>query len=92
MDLVCVAPATIGLMITAYYIGFAVGGVGFNIPEKYGRKKSVIAGMFISLVSMTVMIYWPNYYARMAAFAGMGLSQIKNSVSYVWASECVPLP
>ena len=28
----------------------------------------------------------------MLAFFGMGLSQIKNSVSYVWASECVPLP
>ena len=74
MDLVCMAPATIGLMITAYYIFFAVGGAGFNLPEKYGRKYSVIASMFVSLVSMTVMIYSPNYYARMAAFAGMGLS------------------
>ena len=51
MDLVCTPPATIGLVITAYYIGFAVGGLFFSFPEKYGRKRSVIFGMVISLVS-----------------------------------------
>ena len=33
------------------------------------------------------MIIWPNYWSRLAMFFLSGLSQIKNSVSYVWSSE-----
>ena len=51
MDLLCTPAARIGLMITAYYIGFAIGGLMFNFPEKYGRKNSVLIGMAISCVA-----------------------------------------
>ena len=51
MDLLCMPVVRIGLMITAYYIGFAVGGLMYNWPEKYGRKNSVLIGMAISIVS-----------------------------------------
>ena len=51
MDLLCMPVVKIGLMITAYYIGFAVGGLMYNWPEKYGRKNSVLIGMAISIVA-----------------------------------------
>ena len=56
MDLVCMTPASIGMMITAYYIGFAMGGLFFAFPDKYGRKKSLIMGLIISTISQTLMI------------------------------------
>ena len=51
MDLLCMPVVKIGLLITAYYIGFAVGGLMYNWPEKYGRKNSVLIGMAISIVA-----------------------------------------
>ena len=92
MDLMCISPATIGFMITAYYIGFAIGGLFFTFPDRYGRKKSLIMGLAMSSVSQTIMIFWPNYWVRFAMFGLSGLSQIKNSVSYVWMSECTSKP
>ena len=50
MDLLCVSPAIIGLMITAYYAGFVLGGVFYRAPEVLGRKKSVMISMGCSLI------------------------------------------
>ena len=47
----CMSAASIGVMITAYYIGFAVGGVFFTVPDNYGRRKALIFGMVLSCVS-----------------------------------------
>ena len=88
MDLMCMTPAAIGFLITAYYIGFAVGGLFFAFPDKHGRKKSLILGLIMATISQAVMIFCTNYWMRFAMFFLSGLSQIKNSVSYVWASEC----
>lgn len=88
MDLMCVSVAKIGIMISAYYVGFAIGGVFFTWPDKYGRKFSCIFGLALSAVSQTVMIASSNFWVRFAMFFLSGLSQIKNSCSYVWLSEC----
>jgi len=92
MDLKCMTTAAIGFMVTAYYIGFAIGGLFFGFPDKYGRKKSLILGLAISCIAQTVVITSSNYWVRFAMFGLSGLSQIKNSVSYVWLSECTSQP
>ena len=92
MDLLCVTSASIGLMITAYYIGFVVGGFFCTFPDTYGRKKSCMLGLFMASTAMTVIIVSPNYWVRFAMFFLLGLSQIKNSVCYVWLSECTSKP
>ena len=92
MDLKCMTTVSIGLMITAYYVGFSVGGLLFGFPDKYGRKKSLIMGLGMSCVAQTVTIFVPNFWVRFAMFGLNGLSQIKNSVSYVWLSECTSQP
>ena len=92
MDLVCISKSTIGLIVTAYYIGFASGALFYQWPEKYGRKYPMQLGMAVSLVAQTAIMFSTNFYVRTIGFYLMGLSQIRNSLSYVWASECVPLP
>ena len=52
----------------------------------------MIVSTVVSLAAQTAIILSSNFYVRMLGFYLMGLSQIRNSVSYVWASECVPLP
>jgi len=61
-------------LITAYYIGFAVGGLGFTFPDTYGRKKSLIFGLVLSIISQTVTIASTNYWVRFAMFGLSGLS------------------
>lgn len=92
MDLMCTSTASIGFMITAYYMGFTLGGMFFALPDNKGRKTSLIFGLILSCISQTVMIFVPNYWVRFAMFGLSGLSQIKNSVSYVWLSECTSKP
>ena len=92
MDLTCTPLAKVSIMITAYYICFAGGSIFYTTPEKFGRKTSVMASAFLSLIAQTIMMWSNNLTVRTFCFCGMGLSQIKNSVSYVWLSECVPQP
>ena len=91
MDLVCVPKAKVSVMITVYYISFAAGGALYTLPETIGRKKSVMLSALLSLIAQTTIICWPNLAVRTFCFCLMGLSQIKNSVSYVWLAECVTM-
>jgi MFS transporter, SP family, xylose:H+ symportor len=92
MDLMCTPAATIGLIITAYYIGYIIGGLFSGLPDKYGRKISLAFSLAISNLGLTIMLFSSSFTLRLISFGLLGLSQIKNVVSYVWLSECVPLP
>ena len=89
MDLKCMSAATIGLMVTAYFVGFAINGLFFTIPDQIGRKKSVLIVMVLSCIAQTVILFVPNFVVRTAMFFLMGLTQLKVGVAYVWLSECV---
>ena len=91
MDLLCVSKAKISLMITVYYICFAAGGAMYTLPETIGRKRSVMLSAFLSLIAQTTILCCEKLIVRTLCFALMGLAQIKNSVSYVWLAECVPM-
>ena len=67
-----------------------MGGFLAVIPDRVGRKKSVIGGMIVSLIAQTIMLFVPNFIVRTVCFFVMGFSNLKNSQSYVWASEVVP--
>ena len=90
MDLMCVAPAAIGMMYTWYFIGTLVGVVYTLVPDKIGRKKSVMAGLILSTIAQTIMLFVSNMNVRSVCFFLMGFSNIKISQSYVWLSETVP--
>ena len=89
MNLVCRSPASIGLITTAYFIGYGFGGIVFYFPDKYGRRISSIGGLLLALLSMTLMLLLPNYYIRVAGFFFLGLCNIKDNAAPIWASEMV---
>ena len=74
MDLKCMPAARIGLMITAYFIGFAINGLFFTVPDRIGRKKSIMIVMITSCLAQTIMLFVSNFYVRSAMFFIMGLS------------------
>jgi MFS family permease len=51
MDLKCKKSAEIGFLITAYFIGYVIGGLFCTFPDKYGRKKSLIFGLCLSCIA-----------------------------------------
>ena len=51
MDLKCMSAARVGLMVTAYFIGFALNGLFFTVPDQIGRKKTVFSVMVLSCVA-----------------------------------------
>ena len=51
MDLKCMPSATIGLLVTAYFFGFAINGLFFTIPDQIGRRKSIFIVMLASCVA-----------------------------------------
>ena len=51
MDLKCMPAAKSALMITAYFVGFAINGLFFTIPDQIGRKKSLLVVMLISCIA-----------------------------------------
>ena len=92
MDLVCHTAQTIGYLVIAYSVGYGVGAVFYQLPDVIGRKKAMIFSSFLTLMSMNLILFTINFKLRVFGFFLMGFAQIRVAVSYVWASEVVPLP
>jgi len=89
MDMVCMPKTQISRMIAIYYIGFALGGLLYPLPDKLGRRFSLLLGFSASLACQYGAVFSSNYWVRTLCFGGIGLFGIKNSTSYVWLFECV---
>ena len=89
MDLVCKTPLQIAMLASAYFVGYCIGGSMFFLPDKIGRKTSIIFSLTLSMLAETIMIFASGYYTRMACFFFMGLFQLHNSTSYQWLYESV---
>ena len=74
MDLLCTSTASIGFLVTAFYIGFVIGGLFSTMPDKYGRKWSLMFGLMLSCISQSGMLISSNYWVRYAMFFLAGLS------------------
>lgn len=92
MDLVCQTAQTIGFLVIAYSIGYGAGVVFYRLPDIIGRKKAMIFSSFLTLIGMNLIIFTTSFSLRTFGFFLMGFAQIRVAVSYVWASEMVPLP
>ena len=51
MDLMCQSSTKIAFMFTMYFVGNVVGGCLAFLPDRIGRKNSVIFGLIISLIT-----------------------------------------
>ena len=64
----------------------------YQLPDLIGRKWAMILSSFLTLVGMNLIIFTTSFQLRIFGFFLMGFAQIRVAVSYVWASEMVPLP
>ena len=92
MNLLCMTPIEIGFIISLYFFGYGLGIFLSFLPDKIGRKTSVLMSLTVALVSETVMVFNANYNVRCAGYFIIGLFQIQNSTSYLWISESVATP
>ena len=51
MDLMCTSSTKISLMYMQYFVGTIIGGLLTTIPDRIGRRKSVIGGMAVSIAA-----------------------------------------
>ena len=91
MNLVCESKVKTNLMISIYYVAYGIAGLLlFPMPDRIGRKKTMLINFGVHLVAQYLIIFMPVYEARFIGFVFYGLSQLKNSVAYVYAVELVP--
>ena len=91
MDLVCASKVHTNAMISAQYIAFGIAGfLFFSTPDKYGRKPAMLINYGIHMLAQYLLIFVPTYNARALALLLYGLSQLKNTVCYIWIGELVP--
>ena len=74
MDLLCTTTPTIGLMLTTYFIGFALGGFAYTLPDRYGRKNCMLFGLGLSCFAQTIMLSSDSFGVRTLMFFLMGLA------------------
>lgn len=77
-------------MFIWYFVGTLMSTMFASIPDRYGRKRTVYFFLFASVVAQTILLYWPNYYAKCFAYLILGVGRLKDSQCYVWLSECFP--
>jgi MFS family permease len=65
--------------ILGFYIGW--------IPDYYGRKKTLIVSLSMSLAFQVTYAFWHNHAVRWILFACFAMCNVKNGCSYVWAFE-----
>ena len=91
MNLVCESKVKTNFMISMHYVAYGIAGLlFFPMPDRLGRKMTILINFGVHLVAQYLIIFVPVYEARFIGFVLIGASQIKNSVSYVYVVELVP--
>lgn len=91
MDLVCANKIRTNSMISFKYIAFGIAGLLlFAMPDRYGRKFSMVVNFAVHLAAQYLILFDSDYWARSFALILYGCAQLKQTVVYVWASELAP--
>jgi MFS family permease len=79
MGFECASQSKIGAMILCYSVMAGAAGLFLcTIPDRWGRVKSMRIFGGINGLSQLLIIFFPNYYARIFGFSLLGISQLKN--------------
>jgi MFS family permease len=90
MDFVCENKDIVGSMLLCYGLCAGIFGVFlFPVPERWGRVKSMRIFGGVNVLAQFLVILVPNYYTRIIGYCMLGVSQLKNGISYVWMFENV---
>jgi len=75
MDLVCVPPSKYMALGSVFFICTGVSGILFGrVAESMGRKRTVFTLQTISSAAQLLILFFPNYWVRIACFLVLGLS------------------
>ena len=75
LNLTCVEGTVIGLMGSAYFLGFAISaGITPAISDKYGRKIPYILSLIMQTIAYAFIIWSKNIYMTIAFYLFVGLS------------------
>ena len=75
MDLVCANPTQTNFIISAQYIVYGIAGLLlFAMPDKFGRKKTMVINYAIHLGAQYLILFDSNYTARLIAMCLYGLA------------------
>lgn len=90
MGLICTDRSYINAIVTGYFIAYGLAGLLlYELPDKWGRKRTIMIFGSIHTACQFLIIFVPNYYVRFFGFTLMGSCQLKNSISYVWLFDLV---
>jgi len=91
MDLMCENPVQTNFMISLRLIAYGLAGILFFwVPDRYGRRPTLLINWAANLLAQYIMIFVPTYEARLIGFILQGLTMLKVQVPYVWVAEIVP--
>ena len=91
MDLVCTSKIRTNSMISFMYVAFGVAGILlFAMPDRRGRKFTMVLFYAIHLAAQYLILFYPDFWARLLGLVLYGVAQLKQSVVYVWATELAP--
>ena len=72
-----------------YTLFYAVGGVFFFMPDRIGRRITMLIFSIISMAAQFIIYFSPVFYYKVIGYALYGVSQTKNIVCNVYAVELV---
>jgi len=91
MDLVCVNPVRTNSMISIHYVAYGISGLlFFSMTDRLGRKPTMTIMMGVHTAAQFLILFVPSYPARLIGLIFYGLTQMKNTVPYVYLVELVP--
>ena len=93
MDLTCVEKEVIGLLGSAYFLGFAISsGITPSLADKYGRKKPYQSSLIVQTIAYFVIIMSKDIYLTIGCYLMVGLcagGRVAIGTNYL--SEFIPL-
>ena len=91
MDLMCESKVRTNIMVSARYIAFGIAGaLLFAVPDRWGRKKSLLLAATVNTMTQFAIIFVPIYELRLLGHIFMGLVMLKQAVPFVWGAELLP--
>ena len=75
MRLECESQSTINLLSMAYFLAVGVTGLLlFTLPDRWGCRKTLAVFGTLSSLAQFMILFVPNYYARLAGLVVMGFA------------------
>ena len=83
----CWSDERISYMVSLYVLGFILGTFFFVLPDKIGRRKTILCLIPLQIVGSLLTLHSRNYYLICLGFVIQGMVHIKKSVAYNFPYE-----